>query len=55
MALETTVILRSILYQAKKAGTVSEVINAIEVMCSKDDVAAVNEQIAKEKENKASE
>jgi hypothetical protein len=48
MALETTVILRTILYQAMKAKTKEEIVNAISVMCSKEDIATVKEQIAKE-------
>jgi len=54
MAMETTVILRTTLYQAKKAKTVEEVVNAISVMCSKEDIATVNEQIAREEASKKS-
>jgi len=49
MALETTVILRTTLYQAMKAKTKEEIVNSISVMCSKEDIATVKEQIAKEK------
>lgn len=49
---ETTVLLRTLLYQAKNAKDVDEVIRAIEVMCSKDDIAAVEQQLAKAKEKK---
>jgi len=50
MAHETVVLLRSLLYQAKNAKDVNEIIRAIEVMCTKDDIAAVEQQIAKAKE-----
>lgn len=42
---ETEVILRSILYQVLKAGNLKEAQNAVMVMCSKDDIAAVKQQI----------
>jgi len=45
MALETTAILRAILFQAMKAETVDEIIDAISVMCSKEDIATVREQL----------
>jgi hypothetical protein len=48
MALETTAILRSTLYHAMKAKTTKDVVNAISVMCSKEDIATVKEQIARE-------
>jgi hypothetical protein len=47
--METTVILRTILYQAMNAESLDEVIDAVKVMCSKDDIAAVKEQIAESK------
>jgi len=50
MALETSVILRSILLQVKKAKSVEEIEMAIEAMCSKDDIDAVNQSIQKLKE-----
>jgi len=50
MAHETVVLLRSLLYQAKSAKDVDEIIRAIEVMCTKDDIAAVEQQIVKAKE-----
>jgi hypothetical protein len=46
MATETVAILRSLLFSAMQAETVDEVVNAISVMCSKDDIAAVKEQVA---------
>jgi len=49
MAMETTVLLRTILYQAMKAESQQEVINAITVMCSKEDIATVKEQLEQEK------
>ena len=48
MSMETTVILRTTLYQAMKAKSKEEIVNAISVMCSKEDIATVKEQIAKE-------
>ncbi len=42
---ETEVILRSILYQVLKAGNLKEAQNAVMVMCSKDDIATVKQQI----------
>ncbi|MCL2188098.1 MAG: hypothetical protein FWC16_09740 [Defluviitaleaceae bacterium] len=47
--METTVILRSILYQARKAQSLDEAIIAIEAMCTKDDIAAVKEKIEEAK------
>ena len=49
MAMETTVLLRTILYQAMKAETAQEIVNAISVMCSKEDIATVKEQLELEK------
>ena len=53
MALETTVILRAILLSAKSAESVEEVVNAIEALCSKEDIATVNEQFKKNQELKS--
>ena len=50
--METTVILRTILYQAKRAKTKEEVVRAIEVMCTKDDIASVEQVLAGEKNEK---
>ena len=44
MSQETEVLLRTILYQAKISKSAEEIINAIEVMCTKDTIAAVNEK-----------
>ena len=44
MSQETDVILRSILFQVKTAKTLKDVENAVEVMCTKDVIAAVNEK-----------
>ena len=49
MAMETTVLLRTILYQAMKAGSAEEIVDAISVMCSKEDIATVKEQIEQER------
>ena len=46
MAKETEVILRAVLYHTMKAKSVKEIEHAIKAMCSKDDIAAVKEQIA---------
>ena len=55
MAIETTAILRQLLYQAMKAKeenkNIDTVISAISVMCTKDDVAAVREQIEEDRKN----
>ena len=48
MALETTVILRTILYQLKNSKTLEEAISAVEVMCTKDDISAVEQQLSKQ-------
>ena len=47
MSQETDVLLRTILYQIKIAKTLGEAEMAVEVMCSKDVIAAV-EQMASE-------
>ena len=43
--LETSVILRAILLQVKKAKSVKEIEKAIEAMCSKEDIDAVNQSL----------
>lgn len=43
MAVETTAILRELLFQAMKAEDLDEAIDAIKAMCTKDDIAAVTE------------
>jgi len=43
--LETSVILRAILLQAKKAKSLKEIEKAIEAMCSKEDIDAVNQSL----------
>jgi hypothetical protein len=54
--METTVILRTILYQVMMAETLDDVEAALKVMCTKDDIAAVKEQVdearKKREENK---
>ena len=42
---EIEVVLRSMLFQAKCAESLEEVVAALEVMCTKEDIATVNEQI----------
>ena len=43
--METSVILRAILLQTKKAKSVKEIQKAIEAMCSKEDIDAVNQSL----------
>ena len=43
--LETSVILRAILLHAKKAKSVKEIQKAIEAMCTKEDIDAVNQSL----------
>ena len=50
MCMETDVILRTILYQIKTAKSIDEIERAVEVMCSKDMIAAVNEMAHKQNE-----
>jgi len=45
MALETSVILRSLLLSAKKAQSLKEIEKAIEALCSKEDIDAVNQSL----------
>ena len=42
---ETDVLLRTILYQVKRAKSLKEVERAIMVMCSKDVIAAVEKEV----------
>ncbi|MCL2070654.1 MAG: hypothetical protein FWH07_00255 [Oscillospiraceae bacterium] len=56
MARETDAILQSILYQQNKikknAGTIDECIEAVEAMCTKENLDAVKALMAKDNENK---
>jgi hypothetical protein len=52
MSMETSVILRSLLFQALSADDLQQVIDAIMVMCSEEDVAVVEKKIAEIKEKK---
>ena len=45
MSQETDALLRTILYQAMKADTTGEIVKAIRVMCSKDMIAAVEQEL----------
>lgn len=47
MAIETSVILRSLLLQAKKATSAKEIEMAIEALCTKEDIDAVNQSLEK--------
>lgn len=46
MSMETTALLRTILFQLKKSKNVDEAISAVRVMCTKDDIAAVEQEYA---------
>ncbi|MDR3091640.1 MAG: hypothetical protein LBU36_05555 [Clostridiales bacterium] len=46
IALETTAILRSILFQLKTAKSLNSAIIAISAMCSDDDISAVEQKVA---------
>ena len=52
MAIETTVLLRSILFQIMTAESIEDIKVAVEVMCTKDDIAAVKEKVEEYKNNK---
>jgi len=54
MVSETSVILRSILLQVKKAKSIEEIEMALEAMCSKDDIDAVNQSIQRLKDREES-
>jgi hypothetical protein len=45
MAFEISVTSRSLLFAAKKAQSVKEMEKAIEALCSKDDINAVNQSL----------
>lgn len=45
MLLETTVILRTALYQLEMADSLEEAKEAIRVMCTEDDIAVVKERV----------
>jgi hypothetical protein len=49
MAMETDVILRAVLYQLMKAGSLKEAIAAIRAMCPADLYATVEKQVREEK------
>jgi hypothetical protein len=46
MSQETDVLLRTILYQVEVAESLEEVKSAIRVMCTKDVIAAVQQQVS---------
>ncbi|GHU51265.1 hypothetical protein AGMMS49975_04130 [Clostridia bacterium] len=52
---ETSVILRSILYQLKTGKTLDSVLDAVEAMCMEEDIAAVEKKIADSKARIAAE
>jgi hypothetical protein len=45
MSAETKALMRSILYQAETAETVEDIRGAVRVMCSKEIIEAVDEQL----------
>ena len=49
MAMETSVILRAVLYRAMKAKSIQEAIDEIMVMCTQEDIAIVKQCLAEEK------
>jgi len=53
MAIETTILLRTILYQIMTANSLEDAKRAVEVMCTKDDIAAVKEKVEEAKANKS--
>lgn len=52
MSQETTMLVRTILYQVKTAEDLEAAVIAIEAFCSKDDISSVGEAIARLKEKK---
>ena len=44
--METTVLLRKILYHAMMSNDADEIIRSIKVMCTKDDIAFVEQMLA---------
>jgi hypothetical protein len=46
MSKETEVILRTVLYQAMRAASLEEVVDAIKVMCDEETVAYVEKKVA---------
>ncbi|GHU87115.1 hypothetical protein FACS1894202_00700 [Clostridia bacterium] len=53
MSQETSVLLRSLLFQMEKAETLDDAKDAVRIMCDKDDIAAVEQQISAAKKRKA--
>ena len=53
MSAETVALLRTILYQLETAEDLSDAIRAVKVMCSKDDIAAVEQEVEERKKEKA--
>jgi len=45
MAKETEILLRTIMFQVKKAETLKEAINAIEAMCDEDTIAYAEKKV----------
>jgi len=52
LAMETTAILRSVLFNLMKSEDVADAIDEVKVMCSKDDIAAVEQQLAEYRQRK---
>ena len=48
MARETEALLRSILYNLKTAESLQSAIRSVEVMCTRDEIAAVEKAVAEE-------
>jgi len=52
MIYETDILLRTILYQVKMAESLEEAERAIKVMCTKDVIAAVEQEVQEGKKSK---
>jgi len=53
MSQETTVLLRSILYSIETAESIDEIKRAVRVMCTKDDIAAVEQEVSEHRKSRA--
>ena len=51
MAREAEAILKSILYSLKMAESLESAISAVEVMCTKDEIASVEKAVAKKEKS----
>ena len=51
MSLETQVLLKTILYQAKRAKNAQEIIHAIEAMCDEETIAFIEKKVKETNQN----